>query len=432
MICGMEVDRLSFFEPWPDLGPHHENQLTRAFLVVLRMCPLAHQVWLHLVAPDDPALDLARLPSPELHTQRATITRSPAAGEAEGQPMRGISVLQSADPAPVDAVVGKSERQGIFDGVIVYGDQLAIVLEVKFVPPPSLHEVLQINVGDARVELDEHARTVDWRELLDAWATLDDECHVSGAEQQILRDFLEYVERHHGHLGPFARLRLCGSNRYRIARRLANVLEDITQQSVKRSRRDRDRSGADIPGGTTVQIVWLGVREVDGELRVRISMYPADTLAQARQLFLKKPDHAKALLELGSDGWEVKPNFHLGYRQRGFARAESVCGIEDYLAYWLKHIGSAHELERDQWPPVLRQLADAGVVSKEYVDQFAQQTENRLRVHPRPGVLITFDWKLAEAAKLDDQQRLGDEVRLRINDALEVLGEALLASGDPT
>lgn len=165
----VEVDRLSFFEPWPDLGPHHENQLTRAFLVVLRMCPLAHQVWLRLVAPDDPALDLARLPSPELHTQRATITRAPAPGEAEALPMRGISVLQSADPEPVNTVVGKSERHGIFDGVIVYGDQLAIVLEVKFVPPASLHEVLQINVGDARVELDEHARTVNWRELLDAW-----------------------------------------------------------------------------------------------------------------------------------------------------------------------------------------------------------------------------------------------------------------------
>ena len=426
----MEVDRLSFFEPWPDLGAHHENQLTRAFLVVLRMCPLAHQVWLRLVAPEDRGLDLARLPSPELHTQRATITRVPAAGEAEAQPIRGISVLQSADPEPVDAVVTKSERHGIFDGVIVYGDQLAIVLEVKFVPPPSLHEVLQINVGDARVELDERARTVDWRDLLDAWATLDDECHVSGAEQQILRDFLEYVERHHGQLGPFARLRLCGSNRYRIARRLANVLEDVTQQPVKRSRRERERSGADIPGATRVQMVWLGVREVEGELRVRISMYPADTLAQARQLYLKKPDRAKALLDLRSDGWEVKPNFHLGYRQRGFGRAESACRIEDYLDYWLKQIGSAHELERDQWPPVLQQLADEGVVSKQYESEFAQQTENKLRVHPRPGVLITFDWTLADAAKLDDQQRLGREVRIKINDALQALGEAPLASAD--
>lgn len=160
-------------------------------------------------------------------------------------------------------------------------------------------------------------------------------------------------------------------------------------------------------------------------------MYPADTLAQARQLFLKKPDHARVLLKLRHDGWEVKPNFHLGYRQRGFGRAESPCRIEDYLDYWLKHIGSAHELERDQWHPVLHQLADAGIVSKQYVDEFARQTENKLRVHPRPGVLLTFDWKLAEAAKLDDEHLLGPEVRSKIDDALEVLGEAPLAPGDP-
>src|SRR5689334_12399441 len=110
------------------------------------MCPLAHQVWLRLVAPEDPALDLARLPVPDLQTQRATITRESAVGDAEAEPIRGISVLQSADPEPVSAAVERSERKGIFDGVIVYGDQLAIVLEVKFVPPPSLYEVLQINV----------------------------------------------------------------------------------------------------------------------------------------------------------------------------------------------------------------------------------------------------------------------------------------------
>jgi hypothetical protein len=38
-----------FFEPWERIPANHENQLTRALLVVLRYCPIAHQAWLSLV-----------------------------------------------------------------------------------------------------------------------------------------------------------------------------------------------------------------------------------------------------------------------------------------------------------------------------------------------------------------------------------------------
>ena len=50
-------DTLNFFDPNPDIPAHHENQLTRAFLVVLRMSPAAHQEWLSL----EPVINFVRL-----------------------------------------------------------------------------------------------------------------------------------------------------------------------------------------------------------------------------------------------------------------------------------------------------------------------------------------------------------------------------------
>ena len=43
-------DPLNFFEPYESLPPTHENQLTRGFLVVLRLVPIAHAVWLRMVS----------------------------------------------------------------------------------------------------------------------------------------------------------------------------------------------------------------------------------------------------------------------------------------------------------------------------------------------------------------------------------------------
>ncbi len=47
----IERDPLNFFSPYERLVAGHENQLTRALLLVLRMSPLAHVEVLRLVDP---------------------------------------------------------------------------------------------------------------------------------------------------------------------------------------------------------------------------------------------------------------------------------------------------------------------------------------------------------------------------------------------
>jgi len=46
----MARDPLNFFSPYENLPPKHENQPTRALLVVLRLSPAAHMAWLRLGA----------------------------------------------------------------------------------------------------------------------------------------------------------------------------------------------------------------------------------------------------------------------------------------------------------------------------------------------------------------------------------------------
>ena len=46
----MSLSHLNYFVPYETAGAQHENQLTRALLVVLRYSPMAHQAWLRLVS----------------------------------------------------------------------------------------------------------------------------------------------------------------------------------------------------------------------------------------------------------------------------------------------------------------------------------------------------------------------------------------------
>ena len=79
-------DALNFFLPFRRLEPNHENQLTRALLVVLRLSPRAHTARLRLVAPDR---ELQRLPVASYDTQ----CRAVRDGEEAQEPADLISVF---------------------------------------------------------------------------------------------------------------------------------------------------------------------------------------------------------------------------------------------------------------------------------------------------------------------------------------------------
>ena len=92
---------LNFFVPYERVAAWHENQLTRALLVVLRYSPMAHQAWLRLVAPEQHLHDLSKA---EFATQRQRVL-SIESVLPEGEAIPGISVWLAPDAAQIGAAI---------------------------------------------------------------------------------------------------------------------------------------------------------------------------------------------------------------------------------------------------------------------------------------------------------------------------------------
>lgn len=190
-------DTLNFFDPNKDIPAHHENQLTRAFLVVLRMSPWAHQVWLSFAAP---SRKLCSLPRPSFDTQKWRMFSSvPVVTE----PIHGISVLQSADVKEVQGAVQASDRGQVLDGIVRYGDELLIVIETKLDGPVATGQAQNLNLHGAHVSFDGGVQPVNWRELLAAWSELIESDVVTIAERTIISDFLDFVDQYFPATGTF-------------------------------------------------------------------------------------------------------------------------------------------------------------------------------------------------------------------------------------
>lgn len=409
-------DPLNFFEPYGDLPAHHENQLTRAFLVVLRISPAAHQAWLSLAAPNRKLYDLPK--ERRYDTQRWRMFDLPPEGD---EPIDGISVLQAADLQAVGGPVQITDRGQVLDGIVQYGDVrygdelLIIVIETKLEGPVATRQAQELNVHGARVRFDGEVHQVSWRHLLDVWSDLVDREIVAGAERAVLVDFLDFVEKHFPSLGTFTRLRRCAGRPFRVTRRLEAVLGQIADGAA-----GAPKTWLDLPA-QAVKHVYL---DFEPSKHVRLVLYPADTLTQARA-FYTRPGAPDALLALRERGWDVKAHFHFGYMARGFVWTTVEAQLEEYVAYWRERIGATSAVPRERWEEFWAELVQRRLARTDEKPEFDQAFTNtgRESAAPRPGLMCFYPWPLSEAERLDDRNQLVGVVAEQLNVVLQALGE---------
>jgi hypothetical protein len=419
-------DPLNFFEPYESLPAAHENQLTRSFLVVLKLVPIAHAVWLRLVsdaraAGAKPLPPLEQLPAATFQTQTGQIgsTAAVEAGLDETSIYRAVSVLQAGELPSDETPAEVSERRAVFDGVVRYGEDLVLVVESKLDGRFDERQARNITIGETAWRVDPVRARLRWRDIIAAWRDLLLRDLVSGSERKVLEDFMWLIQRHFPRFQPFSDLGVCRGNEYLLRLRCKAILEELG--SVPTELR---------PTGAILLLqdahtVKLAALEPDAdEDAVRLRLWPGDTLEQAKALYAdaKRVDR---LLSLRDRGWRVAPNFHFGHMAKGFVWTTGDIGVEDYVEHWAKQIGSAGQIRREDWRGYFDQLIELRIASRADRENFDRDFTDTKRnsATPRPGLRVERSWPLGSAAQLDRSHKFGRQVHDSTNTVLSALGE---------
>lgn len=414
-------DPLNFFSPYERLPAGHENQLTRALLLLLRMSPLAHVEWLRLAVPER---SLHALPPAEFDTQRRAVRAGGDGEDAEQAEL--VSVFLAPErPQSGSGDVVESDRRQVLDAIIDYGELVTIV-ENKVFDADDL-QARQINLDGSGVQLVDGGKVVVvvWRDLLEALTGLRERALVAGAEAALLDDFLTYIEDNFPDLGPFRTLSLCSGIPSRIERRLRQVLGEAANTEAEGS-----PTGPRVttPAGAVAgRDAYLTAIEGD---RIQLALYPADTLGQATEFFGRPTvvDGVRALAAV--DGWSVSPNFHFGHTQRGFCWTTSDIELEDYLQMWQERIATESSVAREDWDDYWTWLIDQGIARQEDRLEFDRHFTGTARktATPRPGLMLARLWPLAEAERLDSRGVFAPAVHEALQEALRTVGEPELST----
>jgi len=376
---------------------------------------MAHACWLRLVNPE---LDLAQLPAANFETQKREVTL----GERrEGEAVL-ISVFLTPETPVESGLVTEDDRLQVLDAIIDYGGERVVVVENKVAEADDLQaRHINLSGGNARLDDGTSVRVVVWRDLLEAFAGLLERGLVAGAERELLSDFLTYTEDHFGDLGPFRTLALCAGNRFRQKRRLRSLLHEATGLEAR-----IDRWGPSVRIEHARQAVGAHayLQLTDDEL-VELSIYPADTLSQAREFYTDRAlvERIQALNE--QDGWEVRPNFHFGHMQAGYAWTTGACPLGRYLEIWSDQIEQTGRVPRAEWEDYWAWLVQEGIARRADRSDFDRHftATQRQSADPRPGLEVTRRWSREAAEALDARSQLAAAVHAGLARMMECFGE---------
>ena len=427
---------LSIFRPY-SRPPNHEDQLTRAFLIVMKLVPEAHDALLGFIGKRT----LAGLPQPRFDLQTENLI-PPGADSGKSNVKKLVSIFLTPDEGveKLDAVES-SDRRARYDGVIRYGSELLVVLESKLFSGVNSKQAVEINPkgGTWKSAKPVHIR---WQEVLNRWWDLSESPNIESTKAEIIREFFDYAETYFADLLPFTDLARCKNNERRRLRRLRSLLQDATGLAGTITPRSEDpATGRKYPPGVNVKLPEDKVTAADRvgmwieDDAVHLAMWLAELGRQYKHLY-RHPDRAESLVRIAvQPGWKLDANFHIGYRfSRSFQRwypARHLSGT-DYVQQWIDDVDHhAGQRTREQLKSKTFQswLTERHYAKKKDLDRLNDWIEQKspgIKFHVRPSVQVVRRWDLPQAAELDTKGEFGYQVKTAIDQILAALDEPTL------
>jgi hypothetical protein len=449
MEYGNANPHLNVFEPYRELGRSHEDQLTRAAMIVLRLVPMAREALLQAIGEPSQS----RLPDCVVDMQATNLVdpteENAAGGEVERERLVSVFLTPDTEPVDVSPEITEIDRGQRFDGVLRFDPELVVVLESKVCRRWARRDgkrVAEMNLGGTRFE---HSRTcvLHWHDLLESWWRLVELGVLAPAEQAIVGDVLSYAHQDFGELLPYGTLRRVGVDPVRRKWRLRSLLAEASGIAPERAGLVHIRLDTAIGVGS-LQRAALDVEDsADGPRgsphrggqageRLTLHLWPGELKPQAEHLYAG--GRAERLCDLvGQDGdsWQVRPQPLLGFRNAPVrTRVYLTCNLDpgEYARRWQgsdwKRVGAHHRnhVREQLWPWLLdRGYAEPG--DEDRIEPFLRALGRRF-AHLRPSMHVSRSWAWEQAERLDDEGLLVGEVRTAIDKVLELLDEPLLSS----
>ncbi|MEO1263228.1 MAG: hypothetical protein AAFZ15_30740 [Bacteroidota bacterium] len=419
---------LNYFNPYTS-DRQGENSLTRAFMSLVRLCPVVRQGFYEMAREKvtEKHLKGEEYQLPPYHQLNSLSATVEIQQQSLPQNSKYLSVLISNHPVKLTEKIVPAERTAQYDGILSL-DDITFFIENKPYDGlwqgqlcPAKKDFQQ--QSEEEYLLFDFAINLTWRQIIEYLNKVNDAGIFSEAEKGLISDFMLFVNEHFPDLNPYHHFHLCTSHNL-VLRRIQKVLESISADNVQVNW--HSAWAWCIPTDQFPYFGKLGMpldfhSHEDWEFYVTVIM--ADTTHQARHFYhWQKLDFDKLLSFKERDKWLVHPLFHLGFMQNNLVYCKTPEGnFRKYLDYWKNN--EIRQVQSNPGQPnvytaihaYMQDLHEKGIIiydekiKEEVRRQFAESKRQSANI--RPGVFAGIYYHKDLAEKEDREGVLESNIK---------------------
>ncbi|HHT48026.1 MAG TPA: hypothetical protein GXZ98_01865 [Firmicutes bacterium] len=351
----------------------------------------------------------------QIETQKS----SNSMGRIEKEAGRLVSIIISNKILDERVTVERSERTAIYDGFIKYEPGWLLIIENKPNYENIWLEQLNPNISE-NITIEEKCIALCWPDIIENFSSLLERDLVYGSDRKLLEDFLDYSYSLFAWLNPYTKFGVYKDNEYLLNERCKEIMRQLGMGEVGYHRGWHHY--IQLNYGSVKQISLFPSIESPPNWEIHLTLHPGDTMTQARELYRKLD--IERLLELAEKGWKIQTNFHFSFATKNLMHTKGRIKTEEYLRYWQRNVDSLRQIKRDEFRDFFERMLEMGIVLADDFSVFKADVldTNRNFVNVCPGIYMEFKWDKEQAIKTDARDQFVEEVRDKIEDALQALG----------
>ena len=226
---------MNIFIPYEKNNEHHEDHLTRGFLLLLKYSPAVFYMFYNYTSEqyNDDKIFLNNIYNEELTYELTTQIGCEKAINYANSNILSILITDETENLKFSSDVHRSERTAIYDGIVSINDNWTFIIENKPFSGNVWEEQLSVGqklgeyIKENKLNLISKPVILTWREIFKRLANL--EC--SNLEKLLINDFLDFVFNNYPEMFPYEKFKQCKNNRHLLDLRIEKLLKTIIDKS---------------------------------------------------------------------------------------------------------------------------------------------------------------------------------------------------------
>jgi len=417
------MKRMNYFNPYDSKESKHEDQLTRAYMVLLKHSSHAFFTFFEYcrdkLEPENSRPSLSILDYIENDWIIETQKNNPIIDSDYL-----LSVLITDESIKNNISIDSCDRNARYDGIITFGNKLTMIIENK----PISNNVWFAQLNPSKQNLSEDITIyrnpiiLEWKEIIKHLNSLQSISTISGYEKMMINDFLSFIDENFTFLNPYDNFSLCKNEEILLYRRIENILKAIVHDPMNIN---YHRGSSYYINAQFEQIKQIGLNLLydDNDWKLELNFCYADTQIKAKNFY--KPNLNIELLKTFSK-WEISTNFHVSFRSSGLVWFKSNLSIEEYIKYWIENNESIYQRKKEEVNDYLEILNKNNIIiydndSKEVMNKkFFNTAMQALNICP--GFVMKYFISSKEAMEKDKNSSLEKIISNKIKEGLSIVG----------